>query len=76
MFYVFYGLIIIMIIYLAVSMLLGYACFKEFLKVSNRRDYFDEAYLEKRYIKGNLPLMKEYNEHNNYIELNCEPKSR
>ena len=72
MIYVGYAFLIIFVVYILLSLILGFMCFNNFLKVRKRRDYFDEKYLSKRYINGNLIKMKEYNENNNYINVDIK----
>lgn len=68
-------LIILIVVILLILLILSYIArfaFNKVLKVTKRRDYFDEKYLRKRYIDGNFEKMKEYNQQNNYIDVNVK----
>ena len=65
-------LLVCILIILILLMLVSYYAYRKVLKISKRRDYFDEPYLEKRFIEGNMKKIKEYHEHNNYKEINIK----
>ena len=67
-----YVLLAVFVIYFILALILGYLCFQKIINSPHRRDYFDEKYLKKRYIDGNFEKMKEYNDNNEYIEVNVK----